>query len=194
MLDGSGRRPFPSQVCGHCLCNCRQQRKLDRHIGLRPADPQYSALPVHILQSNSQGLRLRPDHTSPTATRSHSHVCPALPFERSNAESSARRSTANSVGAAHLSDIAVQSPHWRDQPSIFLLCAEIGETPRSELQVSATVRLERRVASFRTKASTSANLALAMVLLPLRSCSRKPRAVSTSRTSVRSETPLWARR
>ena len=53
-MNGSGRRPFPSQVRGQCLCNCRQQRKLDRHIGLRPADPQYSALPVHILQSNSK--------------------------------------------------------------------------------------------------------------------------------------------
>jgi hypothetical protein len=50
----SGRRPFPSQVSSHCLCNCRQKRKLDRHVDLRPTDPQHSTLPVHIFQSNSK--------------------------------------------------------------------------------------------------------------------------------------------
>src|SRR5215471_2048328 len=74
-----------------------------------------------------QGLRLRPGHTLPTATRSHSHVCPALAFERSNAESFARRSTAKCVVAAHLSDIVVRSPHLQGQPSTFRPPTEIGE-------------------------------------------------------------------
>ena len=92
----------------------------DRPSALRLASPH---LPIEF-----QGLRLRRGHTLPTATQSHNHVCPALPSERSHAESSARRSTANSVGAAHLSDIAVRSLHPRDQPSAFQSCAEIGET------------------------------------------------------------------
>ena len=119
----------------------------DRPSALRLASPH---LPIEF-----QGLRLRPDHTLPTATRSHSHACPALPFERSHAESSARRSTANSVGAVHLSDIAVRSPPLaRSAVSLPVMCRN-RRNARSELQVSATVRFERRVASFRTKASTS---------------------------------------
>ena len=98
MLNGSGRRPFPSQVRGHCLCNCRQQRKLDRHIGLRPTDPQYSALPVHILQSNSKDFGC-----AETIRRQQQHdriITFARRFRSRDrsAGSSARRSTAKQRG------------------------------------------------------------------------------------------------
>jgi hypothetical protein len=45
------------------------------------------------------------------------------------------------VGAVHLSDIAVQPPRWPGRPSIFQLCAEIGET------LGANCRYPRRFVS-----------------------------------------------
>ena len=51
-----GRRPFPAQVCGYRLCDCCQQRKLDRHLGLRPTRSQYAGLPVQILQSKPENF------------------------------------------------------------------------------------------------------------------------------------------
>ena len=61
---------------------------------------------------------------------------------------------------------------------------------RSELQVPATVRFATRVARFFTNESTSLNLVCLTDFARSRSWLRKPRAVSISRVSVFSETPL----
>ena len=189
MLNWSGRRPFPSQVRTMPLQLPATEEARSTHWSSAdgPSVPRLASPHPPI---EFRGLRLRPGHTLPTATRSHSHVCPALPFERSSAESSARRSTAKCVGAAHLSDIVVRSPHLRGQPSTFRRPAEIGETLGENCRY-----LQPFVSKAGWQASTQTYLHLsraarAMVFLPRRSCPRKPRAVSTSRTSVLSETPL----
>ena len=138
--------------------------------------------------------RRRPDHTSPTATRSQNHACLELPFERIE-----RRICCTSFqgkirgGCSSVRYRGAITPLARSAYSLPVMCRN-RRNARSELQVSATVRFESRVASVRTYASTFARVARAIDFVPRRSCPRKPHAVSTSRPSVLSETPLCARR
>ena len=141
----------------------------------------------------SQEPRLRPDHTSPTATRLQNHACLELPSERSSAESAARPSKAGCVEAA--------------RPSVSRCdhsTGEIRRQPPSHVQKSEK-RSERTTGicyrSFRKPGGKRPHIRVhicqgcrAMDFVPCRSCPRKPHAVSTSRPSVLSETPLCARR
>jgi len=67
-LDRSDRRPFPSQVGRQRFCNCWQQRELNRHLGLWPADFQYAGMPVQVLQSNRKYFGCAQTIKPPAAT------------------------------------------------------------------------------------------------------------------------------
>lgn len=135
-------------------------------------------------------LRLRQDHMSPEAIGSQNHVFLEPAIERLSAESSARRTRGECVAAfSSMRYRGAMTPPARSTDNLPVICKN-RKNARSELHLSVTVRFERRAERSSTNASTSARVARSMGLAWRRSCPRKPPAVSTSRTSVRSETPI----
>jgi len=99
LAGGRSHRRYAS----HCLCNCRQHRKLDRHMVFGPTDPQHSGLAVHSPTIQGFGCA----QTIPFANSNTIACHSALRFRsRDRTHDLCTSLPGKQRGGLHLSDIA----------------------------------------------------------------------------------------